>query len=69
MEMFFAKNFARYHKRKNITWNIRHLVNESFVPLTSKPAYYIEDCRISKQTNKSIIFTNILSKVEFYTTK
>ena len=31
------------------TWNIRHLVDESFVQATNlpiDPAYYIEDCRI-----------------------
>jgi hypothetical protein len=35
-------------KKKN-TWNIRCLVDESFVPATqqhSDPAYHIEDCPI-----------------------
>ena len=31
--MIFAKNFARNYERNN-TWNIRCLVDESFVPLT-----------------------------------
>ena len=44
--MIFAKNFARNYEKKNNTWNIRRLVDESFVPATqqpSDPAYYIED--------------------------
>ena len=44
--MVFAKNFARFYGKKN-TWNIRRLVNESFVPRPREPAYYIVDCRIS----------------------
>ena len=35
MEMIFAKNFARNYEENN-TWNIRHLVDESFVPLTQR---------------------------------
>ena len=31
IESIFAKNFARNHE-KNFTWNIIHLVNESYVP-------------------------------------
>ena len=31
--MIFAKNFARKFE-KNSTWNIRHLVDELFVPAT-----------------------------------
>ena len=34
---------------KKNTWNVRHLVEESFVPSAhrpSEPAYYIVDCRI-----------------------
>ena len=31
-EMTFTKNFARYYEKKNYTWNIRRLVNKSFVP-------------------------------------
>ena len=31
--MIFAKNFARNYEENN-TWNIRHLVDESFVPAT-----------------------------------
>ena len=38
--MIFAKNFARNYENKN-TWNIRRMVEESFVP-----AIYIVDCRI-----------------------
>ena len=32
METIFAKNFARNHEKKNNTWNISSLVDESFVP-------------------------------------
>ena len=49
--MIFAKNFARNYEKENNTWNIRRLVNESFVPETqqpSEPVNYIEDCWISK---------------------
>ena len=49
IERIFAKNVARNYEKKNNTWNINHLVDESFVPATqqpSNPAYYIEDCRI-----------------------
>ena len=31
--------------KKNNAWNIRRLVNESFVPATQRPTYCIEDCR------------------------
>ena len=31
---------------KKNAWNIRCLVDESFVHRPSEPAYYIEDCRI-----------------------
>ena len=35
MESIFAKNSARNHeKKKNNTWNIRSLVNETIVPST-----------------------------------
>ena len=32
IEMILAKNFARYCEKKNNTWNIRCLVDDSFVP-------------------------------------
>ena len=35
---------------KKGTWNIRHLVDESFVP-PSNPAYYIEDCPIFEHSS------------------
>ena len=47
--MIFAKNFARNYEKKYNTWNIRRLVDESFITATqqpSEPAYYIEDCWI-----------------------
>ena len=31
MERVFAKNFARFYEKKN-AWNLRSLVDESFVP-------------------------------------
>ena len=31
--MIFAKNFARNYEKPNNTWNIRCLVDESFVPV------------------------------------
>ena len=36
--MIFAKIFARNYEKKNNIWNIRHLVNESFVPATQRPS-------------------------------
>ena len=32
--MIFAKNFARNYEKKIILGNIRHLVDESFIPAT-----------------------------------
>ena len=32
--MIFAKHFTRNYEKNNPTWNIRSLVNESFVPST-----------------------------------
>ena len=37
MKMIFAKNFVRYYEKNN-TWNIRRLVDESFVPVTQRPS-------------------------------
>ena len=34
--MIFVKNFARNYEKKNDTWNIRHLVDELFVPATQR---------------------------------
>ena len=43
--MIFAKNFATNYEKKILgttdTWSMSHLFNQP-----SKPAYYIEDCRI-----------------------
>ena len=33
--MIFAKNFARNYEKNN-TWNIRHFVDESFVPANQR---------------------------------
>ena len=30
--MIFAKNFAKNYEKKNNAWNIRRLVDESFIP-------------------------------------
>ena len=49
MKGIFAKHFARNYESKNITWNIRHLVNETIVPST-KLHTMIEDCHISIRT-------------------
>ena len=32
--MIFAKNFARNYAKKNNTWNLKRLVNETIVPAT-----------------------------------
>ena len=32
--------------KKNNAWNIRHLVDKSFVTVNKQPAYYIANCRI-----------------------
>ena len=42
--MSFAKNFARNHEKRNITWNIRRLVNDSFVPSSKQPS--VSYCRL-----------------------
>ena len=34
--MIFAKNFARNYEKKKNTWNIRRLVDESFIPATQR---------------------------------
>ena len=34
--MIFAKNFARNYEKNNNTWNIRCLVDETFVPATQR---------------------------------
>ena len=36
MERIFSKNFARNHEKNN-TWNIRRLVDDSFVPSSKRP--------------------------------
>ena len=35
---FFARNFARNHEKKNNTWTIRCLVDDSFVPSSKQPS-------------------------------
>ena len=41
--MIFAKNFARNYEKNN-TWNIRRLVNESFVPANQQTS--VSYCRL-----------------------
>ena len=36
--MIFAKNFARNYEKKNNTWNIRRLIDESFGPSNQRPS-------------------------------
>ena len=54
IETIFAKNFATNYEKKNNTWNIRRLVDESFVPATKQTrvltykSLYIEDFWISR---------------------
>ena len=43
--MIFAKNFARNYENKNNTWNIRHLVNKSFIPVNQPTSTLY--CRLS----------------------
>ena len=42
--MSFANNFARNHE-KNKTWNIRQLVDDSFVPSSNQPRVLY--CRVT----------------------
>ena len=45
----FCKEFCKKLWKKNHTWNIRRLVNETIVPSTPQPfnpVYCIEDCQI-----------------------
>ena len=42
--MIFANNFARNHEKNN-TWNIRLLVDDSFVPLSKQPSVIY--CRLT----------------------
>ena len=61
----FCKECCKKLWKKNNTKNIRRLVNESFVPAnqqTSKPAYYIVDCRIFGSAAIFIVST-LISKV------
>ena len=53
--MIFAKNFAREYGEKIILgtsdpWSSSHLSQQ-----TSKPAYYIVDCRIFEQFNTLLV--------------
>ena len=34
--MIFDENYARFYEKKNNTWNIRRLVDDSFVPLARR---------------------------------
>ena len=43
--MIFAKNFARNYEKKNNTWNIRRLVDKSFVPLALRTSVLC--CRLT----------------------
>ena len=36
--MIFAKKYARFYERNNNTWNIRRLVDDSFVPSSEQPS-------------------------------
>ena len=42
--MVFAKNFARFYGKKN-TWNIRRLVDKSFVPSAQRTSVLY--CRLT----------------------
>ena len=44
MERIFAKNFARNHE-KSSTWNIRCLVDDSFVPSSKRPS--VSYCKLT----------------------
>ena len=52
MEMIFAKIFARNYEKKNNTWNIRRLVDESFVPATQRIILKIVEFLVSTIFNK-----------------
>ena len=45
-----GKNFARNHEKKN-TWNIRRLVNDSFVPSSKRPSVLY--CKLTDFTPQS----------------
>ena len=47
IKSFECPKSVRNYKKKENTWNDRHLVNESLSHRPSKPAYYIVDCRFS----------------------
>ena len=43
--MIFAKNYARFFEKKNNTWNIRRLVDDSFVPSARRTS--ILNCKLA----------------------
>ena len=43
--MIFVKNFARNYEKMNDTWNIRFLVDESFVPANQQTSVLY--CRLT----------------------
>ena len=56
IERIFAKNFARNHEKKSNTWNIRRLINDSFVPSSKRPIVLY--CKL---TDLSLPFTDAAS--------
>ena len=65
IETIFAKNFARNYEKKRIilgtsdAWSTSHLSQR-----TSKPAYYIVDCRILRQRSSlKIVLTKVAARI------
>ena len=50
--MFFAKNFARNYEKNN-AWNIRRLVDESFIPATQRIILKIVEFKVHKEHHVS----------------
>jgi hypothetical protein len=41
IETIFANNFVRNYEKKNNNWNIRHLVDTSFIPANQGTSVFI----------------------------
>ena len=52
MERVFAKFFARFYEKKNNTWNIRPLVDKSFVPSAQQTSVLY--CRLTDFSTGSL---------------
>ena len=53
--MIFAKNFAKNHEKN--TWDIRRLVNDSFIPSSKRPS--VLHCKLTDFFSMSLKVGNL----------